>query len=187
MRFGHEEVGDLVVVTARAAQPANIPGVDDLHFAGGKESDDPLVRHAVSLEARPIYIVHNATTQNPFTMVDAAAVRPAAGHAVPTVHDLGFSYWHETSRDRRLLVHKDATRDRFRQKAGEVAVDRGDHGAPADGAVVSCQSFDNPHEIRQAQLRTTEIPCEPKREETELAQRLDKPGRQSALAFDFVP
>ena len=48
-------------------------------------------RRAVWAEARPICIVHNATAQYPFAMVDAAAVSPATGHAVTTFHDLRFS------------------------------------------------------------------------------------------------
>jgi hypothetical protein len=93
-----------------------MPSVDYFHFVGRKERYGRLTR-AIWPKPRSICIVHNATTQYPFAMVDAASISPTTSHSVTTVHDLGFSYWPHVSCNRCFVVDEDAARDMFRQKS----------------------------------------------------------------------
>src|SRR5215831_7740328 len=180
----HEEVCDLVVVAAGAAQPADIPGVDHLRLAGWEKHNSSLEFAAWPMSGF-ITIAHNATAEYPIAMQDAAAIGPAPGHAIASFCDLSPPVGTHVSGNRRSVIYEHPAGDRFGQKARKAAVGCGVGNAPGDRAVVSGKRFDDAHEVSQAEFRATQIPCKPKREEAEFAQCLDKLRWQPTFALDL--
>src|SRR5262245_24738354 len=109
----HEEICDLVVVAAGAAQSADIPGVDHLRLAAWEQ---PCSSLDLAILPTPgcIAIAHHAATEHPIAMQDAAAIGPAPGHAIASFCDLSPPIGTHVSGNRRSVVHKYPVRDRLR-------------------------------------------------------------------------
>src|SRR5262245_46791163 len=112
----HEEICDLVVVAARAAQSADIPGVDHLRLAG-REKHYSGLEFAAWPTSGFVTIAHNAAAEYPIAMQDAAAIGPAPGHAIASFCDLSPPVGTHVSGHRRSVIHKHPASDRLGQHA----------------------------------------------------------------------
>ncbi len=179
-----EDVGDAKVLAARAAEPADPPGILDLHLLHrNADVDDlgPVLGHA-----RLALLHYEGAGPYPGAVGDPAGERPAAGHAHAAFGPQGLARGSGNSRRRQGGVGKDRARPLRRHVARHQVVRDPDHRAPAGGAVGRGDGLDGRHQLRGRGLAASEIARHAEREDLGRAQLFREVRRQAPGALDLL-
>ena len=171
---------DLDVVTARAAQPGHIPGIDDLELGLVDEEHLRLGHAGGRVDGGLVVLVDWAGHEGPLNLVAAALEGGLAPDLVAAVRLLNSLAGHSAraaaaAHDHTRVVDVDLLRERLVHAADSHGVDLGaDHDVPADGSIDRRDRFEHFNRLDRTRVLAADFGRECEAEEALRDERVDR-------------
>src|SRR5580658_8483202 len=164
-------------MTAGAAQPDAVPGIEDFTVRR-LEEQETCDRHAIGAKPWLIALDDLTATDNPFGMLTTAAQWPPARDPIAAVHDDGFP--NGTKRSGRLdmrIASENNPRRVSRQVTAENTVLSAKRHAPSGGAIDARDFLDDPNQRHRIGFLASKRTRNPQAKQPFPRDRLDQRGR----------